>query len=482
MTIESISEDKILAYALKNAVEHDGKAVAGSVLSPLFNEGLEKSEIKSIMPRINEIIKKVNAMSLDEQMKEIEKLENLISKREVRDTNELPELEEVPKTGVIMRFAPSSSASAFHIGHILTGMPSSLYAKRYGGQFYLRIEDTNPEKTVPECYDSFPKEANWIFGNVTASFIQSDRMPHYYAFIEELISKGLAFVCTCKKEESDEEGSVLKKRELCSCRENSVKENSEKWKKMLDKKGFKQGEAVLRFKSSDVTLSNPALIDFPLARINLARHPRQGKKYRVWPLMNLCVTYDDIDYKCTHIIRAKEHQDNAKRQEMIFDALQIKKPLSYFLGRYKFKDLAISKTQIAEMIKEGKFQGWDDIRLPLLRNFKRRGYQPETFAKMAAQRGLSSVDKVISKEDLFLVIDNINREIIKDRAAKASFEQKSKKTKGLVEVLMPDASVIYGKTDLNLKEIQDGQIVNFNGLGYACYNSKEKIKFWFAHK
>ena len=182
-----ISKEKILAYALKNAVEHEGKAQPGSVLSPLFAEGLKKEEIKDIMPTINEIVKKVNSMKIDEQKLELEESEKLIGHREVRDTNEMPELENVPKTGVIMRFSPSSSASAFHIGHILTGMPSCLYVKKYGGKFYLRIEDTNPEKTVPECYDSFPKEAEWIFGNITEWYAQSDRMQSYYDFAEDLI-------------------------------------------------------------------------------------------------------------------------------------------------------------------------------------------------------------------------------------------------------------------------------------------------------
>lgn len=474
----NIPENKILAYAIKNAVEHEGKCVAGSVLSPLFAEGLKKEEVRDIMPQINEVVKKVNSMKLEEQEKELGKLNKLVGHREVRDTTQMPDLEDVPKSGVITRFSPSSSASAFHIGHILTGLPASLYVKKYGGKLYLRIEDTNPEKTVKECYESFPKEAEWIFGNVSEWYAQSDRMQLYYDFAEELIKKELAFVCMCKKEE-EEEDSVPKIREPCKCRNNTIKDNSEKWQKMLDKKGFKQGEAILRFKSQDTNISNPALIDFPLARINLTSHPRQGKKYRVWPLMNLCVTYDDIEQKCTHIIRAKEHQDNAKRQEMIFDALKIKKPYTYFLGRYKFEDLPISKTQITELIKQGKFSGWDDIRLPLARNFKRRGYQPEAFAKMTCQRGLSPVDKVISQKDLFQVLDNFNRDIINDKAIRVSFEENSK---GKIEILMPDAAVMKGNSDLDLKKIKDGVIVFFKGLGYARYNKDEKIKFWFAHK
>ena len=305
-------------------------------------------------------------------------------------------------------------------------------------------------------------------------------MEKYYSFAEDLINKGIAFVCTCKKED-EEESEEHKQRELCNCRNNSTKDNQEKWKKMLNKKGFKQGEAVLRFKTKNPeSITNPALIDFPLARINLTKHPRQGKKYRVWPLMNLCVTFDDIEQKCTHIIRAKEHQDNAKRQEMILDSLNLPKPKSYFLGRYKFTDLEISKTKITERIKSGEFTGWDDIRLPLARNFKRRGYQPEAFAKMVAQRGLSPVDKVISKEDLFRVLDNFNRYLI-NKSVGATFNESKK---GKIEILMPDASVKKGNSDLDIKKqkLKEGSVVFFKGLGYACYNPKEKIKFWFTHE
>ena len=473
MEIENLDK-KILAYALKNAVDHEGKCQSGAILAPLFHEGLERDKVKEIIPKINEVVKKVNSMSLDEQKKELEEAESFVSHRKERQG--MPELEDVSPTGIITRFSPSSSASAFHIGHILTGMPTCLYVKKYGGKFYLRIEDTNPEKTVSDCYKSFPEEAEWIFGNITEWYAQSDRMGKYYTFIGELVDKGFAFVCTCKKEEAEDESGTPKIREPCKCRNNTVEDNQEKWKKMLDKKGFKEGEAVLRFKTS-TDLKNPALIDFPLARINLTPHPRQKKKYRVWPLMNLCVTYDDIEQKCTHIIRGKEHADNAKRQAMIFDALKIPLPHTYFMGRYKFDDMAISKTQITEMIKEGKFSGWDDIRLPLARNFKRRGYQPEAFAKMAEQRGLSEVDKVISKEDLFAVLNNLNREIIKPLAKIVEYaREKSKEFKNKYGLLMPDATELEVFTS---EKLEDEKIYFLKDLGFAKLNGKI---LWFCQE
>lgn len=475
---------EIRAYALRNAIAHEGKAVASSVLTPLFVFGLNKEQIKDVMPKINVILREVNSLSLEEQKKEFEKLKDVISERKTRNEDELPELDNVDgRKGVIMRFSPSASG-IMHLGHIITGMPTSLYVKKYGGKFYLRIEDTNPEKSDPEAYTSFPKDSEWIFGNVTEWYAQSDRMQKYYDFAKDLIKKGAAFVCTCKssRAEKDEESEDKSPREICDCRENSIKDNQEKWERMINVEGFAEGEAILRFKSPDTKLKNPALIDFPLARINETEHPRQGKKYRVWPLMNLCVALDDIEFKSTHIIRGKEHADNALRQEMIFKIYKKPMPKTYFLGRYKFEDLPLSKSRFQEMIKSGEYSGWDDIRLPLARNFKRRGYQPEAFAKMAIKRGLSSVDKVISQKDYFAELDNLNREIIKKHALKASFEELNEKSEDTLEILMPDSTIIHGKSDINLKKLKNGQIIYFSGLGYCRFNSEEEISFWFAHR
>ena len=180
---------------------------------------------------------------------------------------------------------------------------------------------------------------------------------------------------------------------------------------MLNKKGFKPGEAVLRFKSSEgMSHKNPAMRDFPLARINETKHPRQKNKYRVWPLMNLSVSVDDIEMKMTHIIRAKEHIDNAKRQEMIFKALGKKFPWVGFLGRYHFKDLELSASKITQDIEKGKYSGWDDPRLPTVASLKKRGYKPEAFWRFAEHRGLSEVDKTIDKKEFFRLLDSFNKD------------------------------------------------------------------------
>jgi len=401
----AIIDKKIIrAYALKNAVEHDGKAVAGSVISGLFNHGLSKDGIKDIMPQVNSVLKEVNLLSIDKQKSEFEKLSDIIGHRPEREG--LPELPNVSKKGVIMRFRPAPSGP-LHIGHIISNMASSLYVKKYGGKFYIFIDDTNPEETLKEAYKNIKEDCDWIFGNVCEYINASDKMNVYYKYAEELIKKDAAYVCVCDNLDFKE---LIKKKTACSCRNLSKKENLERWKKMLDSGGYKQGEAVLRFKS-DLNHSNPAMRDFPLARINESVHPLQGKKYRVWPLMNLSVSADDIDYGMTHIIRGKDHRDNSERQKMIYKVLGKEKkfPWTFFIGRIKFNDLILSKRKIKAAIENGEFEGFDDLRLPTISSLRKRGYKPEAFAKMVEDRGLTDVDKVISQKDFFDVLDRFNR-------------------------------------------------------------------------
>jgi glutamyl-tRNA synthetase len=171
--------------------------------------------------------------------------------------------------------------------------------------------------------------------------------------------------------------------------------------------------------------------DFPLVRINDSEHPRQGMKYRVWPLMNLCVTVDDIEAGMTHIIRAKDHADNAKRQERMYKALGLgdKYPKTYFLGRYNFEGLEISCSKTKAKIKAGEFWGWDDIRIPFLLALRRKGYQAEAFLKYTRLTGLSLVDKTVPGEEFFKIINAFNKEIIDKMANRYLFVHDYEKIK-----------------------------------------------------
>ena len=409
MKKEKINEEKILAYALKNAIEHEGKAQVNSVLNSLFHEGLQKSKIKTILPKIQKQVKKVNSLSQEEQKQEFEKLKRQVDKRKERKG--LPPLPNAKKP-IIMRFSPSPSGP-LHIGHALTACLSFLYTQKYKGKFYVRIEDTNPENIYPPAYKMIKSEALWLFKNKAKIIIQSERMSLYYKYVEKLLKKGAAYVCTCNPEKFKQ---LILKKQACPCRKLSkkenikenIKENLQLWKKMLSASGFEPGQAVLRFKSN-IKHKNPAMRDFPLARINLTTHPIQKSKYRVWPLMNLAVAIDDIEQGMTHIIRAKEHRDNAERQKLIFKALGKKYPWVAFTGRLHFKDLPLSTTKIRQAIESGKYKGWDDPQLPTLISLKKQGYKPEAFWKLTEQIGLSEVDKTMEKSEFFQLLNQFNK-------------------------------------------------------------------------
>ncbi len=405
-----ITDKKIRAYALKNALAHDGKSQAGSVISALFVEGLKKEDVKKYIKQVNEIVQSVNKLPLEEQEAELEELKEIIHERKVREG--LEELPNVRKSGVIMRFRPSPSGP-LHVGHIVSNILSSMYVKKYGGKFYIIIDDTDPESAILDSYKKIKEDCDWIFGNVKEYISSSDRVEIYYKYAEELIKKRAAYVCTCSVVRFKEFSNEMKD---CPCRSLNARENLERWEKMLDKtsNGFREGEAVLRFKTSNelggMKNSNPAMRDFPLARINLAKHPKQGNKYKVWPLMNLAVAVDDIEYKMTHIIRGKDHRDNAERQKMIFKIFNKEYPWSFFMGRIKFSDLILSKRKIISAIERGEYKDWEDEKLPTIASLRKREYKPEAFAKFAEQRGLTEVDKVISMKDFFQILDTFNKQ------------------------------------------------------------------------
>jgi len=401
-----VDKKYIEAYALKNALEHNGKAVAGAVIAGLFNHGLKKENIKKEMPEIQKVLNDVNKLSDDEKKKRFAKFEELIGHRPEREG--LPDLPGLKKGKVITRFSPSPSG-ALTLGHILAIGPNFLYAKKYGGKFYIRIEDTNPDNIYKPAYRMIEKESKWLCGDEVEIIIQSERMDLYYKYAEKLISKGAAYVCECDPENFKE---LLLKKKACPCRELDKKEQLERWKKMLDKKGYNQGEVVLRFKS-DLTNKNPAMRDFPLARINTTSHPLQKNKYRVWPLMNLAVSVDDIELGMTHIIRGKDHKDNAERQKMIYTVLGKEKqyPWVGFIGRLHFKDFEMSASQMRKDIEAGKYSGWDDKRIPTVASLKKQGYIPEIFWEYVEQRGISETDKTIDKKDFFKLFDDLKKEI-----------------------------------------------------------------------
>jgi len=437
-------KESIKKYALQNAVEFEGEAKPGSVIGKLLQEDSSlKKDIKKIKKTVNSVIKKINSMSLKEQKKEFKKYKKKIPKKKKEEKKGLPELKNAKKGKVVMRFAPSPSGP-MHLGHAYPLLLNSEYCRKYNGKLILRIEDTNPEAIYEPAYGMLPEDAKWLTeDNVDEIVIQSDKLGLYYDCAEKLVDMGKAYVCECS---TDHFRELIFEKKACPCRNLALKEQQKRYAKMFNE--YKPGEAVLRLKT-DIKHKNPAMRDFPLMRINDHIHPRwAAEKHelcpplkkeehnaeeeinpRVWPLMNLAVFVDDVEMGVTHVLRAKDHLDNSKRQEYLYRYLEKDIPETIFVGKINFEGMPMSCSKVKVMIEEGKYDDWDDIRLPFLAALKKRGYQPKAFVRYAEDVGVSLTDKSVTKKEFFKSLDHFNKEVLDDKTDRYFFVEDPKKIK-----------------------------------------------------
>lgn len=404
-------------HILKN-IQKYGKADQKSILGKVIAAHPEaKKDIPALLKNIEQEIKAIKKISKEELQKKIFQLPAEEKKEKVE--KDLPELRKV-KGQYVFRFEPSPTGP-LHIGHIIVLLLNAGYAKKYKGKLVIRLADTNPADIYQPAYQMIKEDVEWITQQKVEMVIQSDRMEDYYAHAKQLIDEGKAYVCTCSQ---DEFKKLIEKKKACSCREESVKEHKERWQKMFDE--YESGEAVLRIKT-DVKHSNPAVREWPAFRISDEEHPRVGKKYRVWPLMNFAVAVDDHDSGMTHVIRGKDHTVNMERQIYIFKHFGWEIPEYIHIGRINFKDLRISISQFREDIEKKKYSGWDDPRLPTIRAFRRRGLLPEAFMKYVKDLGPSKVDKTVAYDDMMKAIYAHNRILIDKKTRRFFFVENMKK-------------------------------------------------------
>ena len=419
------TREVIRKIALLNALHHEGKARAQSVLGKLLAERPHlKTKIKQVTSIIHEVVQEVNRLSLEEQKKLLEKKwpETLV-KEKVEVAKKLPPLPNVENyERVVTRFSPNPDC-ALHLGSTRAIILCYEYAKMYDGLFYLRFEDTDPrlKKSALPFYDLIREDLTWLGCKWDREFIQSNRIPIYYEHAEKLLKNGHAYVCTCPRQEFREKVTA---KQPCPCRDLTPEEQLARWKHMLNGT-FGEGEAVMRIKT-DLNHPNPAVREWPAFRIIDAEkypHPRVGSKYRVWPLYNFACGVDDQLMSVTHIIRGKEHLTNQTRQEYMYRHFGWKYPEAIHYGRLKITGALLSKSKILEGFRSGIFKQWDDPRLATLVALRRRGIMPEAMRRLIIDVGPKTADVVLSWENLYAH----NRKIIDPKANRYFFVHNPRK-------------------------------------------------------
>ena len=394
---------EIKAYALKNALEF-GKADQKRILPKLFQHGLEKENISTIIPLITKTVEEINKLPKPELEKEFRSFAQYI-KEEKEQKHELPELPN-PSKNMVFRMAPYPSG-ALHIGNAKTYLLNALYAERYNAKLLLIMDDTigsEEKQPLAESYSLIEEGFQWLSVNYEKPVIyKSDRLEIYYEYAEKLIEKGAAYVCHCSQEKLRKNRAMGKE---CECRSLSIEEQKNRWKKMFNEK---EGEAVLRIKTS-MQHPNPAFRDRVLFKISDRPHPRTFKKYRVWPTLEMSWAIDDHLLGVTHIIRGNDLMIETEMEKFIWDLFKWPHPVTIHVGLVTIKGIEakISKSKAQKEIKSGEFEGWDDPRTWSLQSLRRRGIKPEAIKQFVKEIGLNKNDITIPIDSLY----SINRKLI----------------------------------------------------------------------
>ena len=232
----------------------------------------------------------------------------------------------------------------------------------------------------------------------------SDDIEVMYEKGEALITSGMAYVCTCKK---DAISRNRRERTECKCcRKDDPDEHYKRWSKMHNSK-IKSGDAVVRFRG-DMKADNAVMRDPVLFRIISTPHYRQGTKYRVWPSYDMAVAVEDSIHGITHAFRSKEFETRAELIGAILGALDMRRPRQHYFSRLAFEGMPTSKRVIKPLMEDGRITGYDDPRIPTLGGLKRRGIRPEAVRKFIESLGMTKADTVAPFETL----ESINRSMI----------------------------------------------------------------------
>lgn len=462
---------EILAYALSNAIEY-GKADSGRILPKLFQHGLDRKEIPLVMKVITKTVDDVNSMSQKDREKLFESVKDLVKKTEKVEDYALPELPVSPiGSKMVLRMAPFPSG-ALHIGNTKTYLLNALYADKYNADLLLVFDDTIGSAEKPankESYELIRDAWKWLDVKYKKEYFKSDRLEIYYEYAEKLIEMNKAYVCYCKTEDLRQNRAEGKE---CGCRQYPIGIQKARWKEIFEPR-VKEGEASLRLKT-DMQHPNPAFRDRVLFRIADREHPRVGKKYRVWPTLEMTWAIDDHLLGVTHIMRGNDLMIESDMEKYIWDLFKWKHPVLIHTGLVRLEGVGakLSKSKAQKEVMSGQFIGWDDPRTWSVQSLARRGIRPEAIKEFVKRIGLNKQDIVVPIEVLYA----INRQIIDAETFRYSFVENPEKLnlssdemKGIDRITVP----LHPDTPEKTREVLVSDDIAISGKDFEKHNGKE---------
>lgn len=267
------------------------------------------------------------------------------------------------------RFAPSPTGY-LHVGNVRTALVNYLFAKKTGGEFVLRVDDTDLERSKPEYVDALQQDLKWLRINWDSSFKQSERFDKYEAAKQKLISDGRLYPCFETQDELETKRKFQMKRGVPPIYDRAALKLSDSDREQLESEGKKPH---YRFKLNHEEISWNDLVrgETKFHGENLS-DPILFRGDGTLTYM-LCSVVDDGEFDITHIVRGEDHVSNTAIQIQLAQALGYKIPECAHISLLKTKDGEMSKRK-----------GGSDIR-----GLRADGVEPQAILSLLAKMGTS---------------------------------------------------------------------------------------------
>ena len=300
---------------------------------------------------------------------------------------------------VITRFPPEPNGY-LHVGHAKSILLNYGLAKKYGGRFNLRFDDTNPTKEKTEFVESIAADVRFLGADFEDRlFFASNYFEEMYEAAVRLIKNGKAYVCDLSADEIREyRGTLTEPGKESPYRNRSVEENLRLFEGMKNGE-FEDGSKVLRAKI-DMASPNINMRDPVIYRVAHMTHHNTGDRWCIYPMYDFAHPIEDAVEGITHSICTLEFEDHRPLYDWVLIECGYKKtpeetPKQIEFAKMYLKNVVTGKRYIKKLVETGTVDGWDDPRLVTIAALKRRGFTPDSLKLFMELAGVSKSNSIV---------------------------------------------------------------------------------------
>jgi len=309
------------------------------------------------------------------------------------------------------RFPPEPNGY-LHIGHCKALIIDFGTAEKFGGMCNLRMDDTNPTKEDVEFVHAIQEDIHWLgFDWGDRFFYGSDYFEKTYQFAEDLIKKGLAYVCELTPDQFKECRGDLTTPATSPYRDRPIEESLELFRRMRAGE-FEDNKYTLRAKI-DLASGNFNMRDPVIYRIRHMHHHRQGDKWCIYPMYDFAHPIQDALEGITHSLCSLEFENHRPLYNWVVENVGLEHhPRQIEFARLGIDHTVLSKRKLRALVENNYVSGWDDPRMPTLCGLRRRGYTPASIRNFCDRVGVAKSPNTIE----FAFLEHCLREDLNEHA------------------------------------------------------------------